>query len=87
MSELTVAGAPLPAAPQQRGSLDWEMPQTVLRRELASREIPVLDLLDSFQGKQCLYANNRHFVPEGQHLAARRIASFLLRSPGLLPGG
>lgn len=61
-----------------RSAYDFGMPNTLLRELLASRRIPVLDLLPAFRREpSCLYMNDTHWNPLGHRLAAERIAARL----------
>ena len=72
----------VPAA--QRARYDFEMPQSMLRKEFARLGIRVFDLLPYFlSDKRCLYMDDTHWTAEGHKLAAQRIANYVLREFGL----
>lgn len=55
-------------------NFDFNMPQSLLKRQFEENNIPVLDLLPAFlANKQCLYMNDTHWNNEGHKLAASLI--------------
>lgn len=64
----------------KENAYDFSMPQGMLRAAFAAEDIPVIDLLSTFQDDpRCLYMNETHWTPSGHKLAAQRIFDELLK--------